>query len=152
MNRKRSCWADTLMLKENACGPRESAGQSYVSTGGSTNSHENRWWKVSSVSEFFGLSKALREVGPDPVEVAPPNSIGFVFDRSLPSVEFPKHQPSPNVLATGNCISVGTLAEIDGTTAIEIGSGGKQISVLLTLHQFPDQSLMADLRRTATWP
>jgi hypothetical protein len=53
--------------------------------------------------------------------LAPPNSVIFVADPSRP-YNVPEDSGAALVASTPSCISIGTLAEMDGKTTIELGN------------------------------
>ena len=53
------------------------------------------------------------------IKLAPPNSILFVSDPIIGQDEIiPELAPEQGVVSSGNCIAIGTLAEMDGETTV----------------------------------
>ena len=60
------------------------------------------------------------------ISIAPPNSIIFISDPTQ-RVEIPSDVGSNLVAATPSCVSIGTLAEMDGVTKIQLGRDAPDI-------------------------
>ena len=56
------------------------------------------------------------------VQVAPANSIIFIFDTASKNIVVPTYLPGELIASNKTCISVDTLSEYDGETSIEISS------------------------------
>lgn len=54
------------------------------------------------------------------IRISPPNSIVFICDPSSRAVDVPEYVNGQLIAATRSCISVGTLAEMDGETEISL--------------------------------
>jgi hypothetical protein len=54
------------------------------------------------------------------IRISPPNSIVFICDPSSREVDVPEYVTGQLIAATQSCISVGTLAEMDGETEISL--------------------------------
>jgi hypothetical protein len=63
------------------------------------------------------------------ITLSPRNSIVFVYDSSHRSVEVPTYVAGDLVAASQTCVSIGTLAEIDGETTITLADSIDGISV-----------------------
>jgi hypothetical protein len=56
------------------------------------------------------------------INIAPPNSIVFVFDRGNKTVEIPEYVNNRVTVASKSCVSVCTLAEMDGETEVTLSN------------------------------
>jgi len=62
-------------------------------------------------------------------KVSPPNSIIFIYDHSNREVDVPAYMNGALVAANSTCISVGTLAFMDGETEITLTDDSHDIEV-----------------------
>lgn len=63
------------------------------------------------------------------ITLSPRNSIVFVYDFSHRPIEIPTYVSGELVAASQTCVSVGTLAEIDGETTITLADSTDGIRV-----------------------